>query len=45
MLLAIEFDEEAIRRCSQIVFLRQIVRTEGRSAKQLRDEFHPIRVW
>lgn len=40
--MAIEFDEEAIRGRHQIVVLGQVVRSEGRSTEQFRDEFRPV---
>jgi hypothetical protein len=42
LLLAIEFDEEAIRGRNEVVVLGQIVRREGRSTEQFSSEFRPI---
>ena len=42
LLVAIEFDEEVIRGRNQIIVLGQIVRSEGCSTEQFRDEFRPV---
>ena len=35
-------DEEAVRGCDEVAVLRQVVRREGRTAKQFRDKFCPV---